>query len=284
MVRGHQMKQIKYLIRGLLIGFILCLTLFPVFYIVSHSLKPEALIRYLYTHDVKALDKVWIHPFSVNLEQYYRILFRSPYYLNLFWNTVKTVTGIVGGQLVIAVLAAYGFSKHKFKGSEILFFTYIVMMLMPFQVTMVPSYIVIKRLNLLDHLGSLIFPGVFSSFGVFFLKQFMESIDDTFLEEARLAGAGELRILMSIMVPMCKPIIVSAMILIFVDYWNMVEQPIIFISTPEKMPLSIYLSNLAKENIHIGFACSVLYMILPILFVLYGQDDLTDGFKITSLK
>ena len=278
------MKRLRQMVNGILMIFIVSMAFFPIFYIVSHSLKPEKLITYLYTNDSRAWDKIWIHPFSVTFEQYYRILFRSPYYLQLFWNTVKTVAGIVGGQLVVAILAAYGFSKHKFKGSETLFFIYIVTMLMPFQVTLVPSYMVIRKLNLLDHLGSLILPGIFSSFGIFFLKQFMESIDDTFLEEARLAGANELRILISIIVPMCKPIIVSAMILIFIDYWSMVEQPVIFISVPDRMPLSVYLSNLAKNNIHIGFACSVLYMILPILFVLYGQDDLTDGLKLTSLK
>ncbi len=274
----------KQMIGNLIMGMMLVVMLFPIMYTLSHSLKAEHIITSLYTNDSKALKKLWIDPFSVNLEQYYRLLFRSPYYLNLFWNTVKMVGSIVVGQLVIAILAAYGFSKHKFKGSETLFFLYVIMMLMPFQVTLVPNYIVLKQLNLLDHMGSLILPGIFSSFGVFFLKQFMENIDEAFLEEGRLLGAGELRLLMSVVIPMCKPIIVSAGILIFIDYWNMVEQPIIFMSSLEKMPLSVYLANLAENNIHIGFACSVLYMILPILCVLYGQDDLSDGLKITSLK
>jgi len=278
------MKQLKKGMQGILILGILLIMVLPIFYIVSHSLKPEKLITLLYTKEGNALEKLWIHPFSIHLEQYYRILFRSPQYLYLFWNTVLIVGGIVVGQMSVAVLAAYGFSKHKFKGSETLFFIYIVMMLMPFQVTLVPSFIVLKKLALLDRIGSLILPGIFSSFGVFFLKQFMEGIDEAFLEEGRLMGAGELRILLSLVIPMCKPIIVSAMILIFIDYWSMVEQPVIFISTPEKMPLSVYLSSLASDNIHIGFACSVLYMILPILCVLYGQEDLSDGLKITSLK
>ena len=278
------MKRIKEGVRILVVGGILLIMLFPIFYIGSHSLKPERLITSIYTQGGNALEKVWIQPFSICVEQYYRILFRSPYYLHLFWNTVLIVGGIVVGQMVVGILAAYGFSKHKFKGSETLFFVYIIMMLMPFQVTLVPSYIVLKKMALLDQMGSLILPGIFSSFGIFFIKQFMEGIDEAFLEEARLLGASELRILVDIMLPMCKPIIVSAMILIFIDYWSMVEQPVIFMSSPEKMPLSVYLSNLAAGNIHIGFACSVLYMILPILFVLYGQDDLSDGLKITSLK
>ena len=278
------MKQLRKGIQMILVLGILLVMLFPIFYIVSHSLKPEKLMTLLYTKEGNALEKLWIYPFSIHLEQYYRILFRSPYYLYLFWNTILIVGAIVVGQISIAILAAYGFSKHKFKGSEMLFFIYIIMMLMPFQVTLVPSFIVLKKLALLDQIGSLILPGIFSSFGVFFLKQFMEGIDEAFLEEGRLMGAGELRILISLIIPMCKPIIVSAMILIFIDYWSMVEQPVIFISTPEKMPLSVYLSSLSKDNIHIGFACSVLYMILPILCVLYGQEDLSDGLKITSLK
>ena len=187
-------------------------------------------------------------------------------------------------QTSLAILAAFGFSKLKFWGSETLFFVYIIMMLMPFQVTLVPNYIVVSQLNLIDHYASLILPGAFGTFSVFFLKQFMEGIDQSFIEEAQLQGANDCQLLSYIMVPMCKPIIVSAMVLVFIDNWSMVEQPLIFIKSPEKMPLSVYLAHLASSNISIGFACSVLYMVLPLFLMLYAQDDLSDGLKISSLK
>ncbi len=278
------MKRIRHIITNICLGLILLITLFPLLYMVSHSLKGEALIKYVYSQDFEVWERVLVKPFYINLDQYYRILFRTPQYLYFFWNAIKIVMPIVVCQLVFAILAAYGFSKLKFWGSETLFFIYIVMMLMPFQVTLVPNYIVLARLKLLDSYASLVLPGTFGTFGVFFLKQFMESVDKSFIEEGRLLGANDLEILKYIMIPLCKPIIVSATVLIFVDNWGMVEQPIIFMSSVEKMPLSVYLSTLAQQNIHIGFACSVLYMLLPLLMVLYAQDDLSDGLKITSLK
>lgn len=278
------MKKIKQVVIGTIVITLLILMLFPMLYMISHALKDEGLIQYIYSHDVSIWEKVFIHPFSINPNQFYRILFRTPHYLYLFWNAFKIVMPLVVLQMGMAVLAAYGFSKLKFWGSEPLFFVYIIMMLMPFQVTLVPNYMVLSELKLLDHYASLILPGVFGVFGVFFLKQFMEGIDESFLEEARLLGASELQILGYIMVPLCKPIIVSAVVLVFIDNWSMVEQPLIFISTKEKLPLSVYLGTLASSNIQIGFACSVLYMILPLLLVVYAQDDLSDGLKLTNLK
>lgn len=281
---GGTMKILKQTITYLLLGSMLVFTLLPVVYMFSHSLKGEALILKLYQENVGVWQRAFPKPFYVNLDQYYRLLFRTPQYLYYFWNTLRVVGPIVVFQLALAILAAFGFSKLKFRGSETLFFIYIVMMLMPFQVTLVPNYMVLSQLKLLDTYKALILPGAFGTFAVFFLKQFMEGIDQSFIEEARLLGASDWQILKYIIVPMCKPIVISAMVLVFIDNWGMVEQPLIFISSREKMPLSVYLSSLAASNIHIGFACSVLYMILPLLLVLYAQDDLSDGLKISSLK
>ncbi|MEG1147910.1 MAG: carbohydrate ABC transporter permease, partial [Niameybacter sp.] len=244
---------------GLILG--IGLSLLPVAYVVMHSLKGEQLIAQLYTaYDVSIWEKTFIKPFYINLDQYYHILFQTPEFLYLFWNALMIVAPIVVLQTIIGLFAAYGLSKLKFKGSEVLFFSYIVIMLMPFQVTVVPNYMMLDKLGLLDRYGALILPGIFGTFGVFFLKQFMEGIDEAFIEEARLLGAGDLQILRYVVVPMCKPIIVTVALLLFVDYWNMVEQPLIFLTSKDKYPLSVYLASIAQNNISIGFACSVLYM------------------------
>ncbi len=278
------MIRIRKGITFIALGLLLFIALFPLLYIFFHSLKGEALIKAIYSKDVPLWNRAFPKPFYVNFDQYYRILFRTPQYLYYFWNALRVVVPIVLLQTTLALLAAFGFSKLKFWGSETLFFIYIIMMLMPFQVTLVPNYIVLSQFDLLDKYSSLILPGAFGTFSVFFLKQFMEGIDQSFLEEAQLQGANDLQILMYIIMPMCKPISVSAMVLVFIDNWSMVEQPIIFIKSHEKMPLSVYLGQLARANIHIGFACSVLYMVLPLLLMIYAQDDLSDGLKISSLK
>ena len=277
-------RSIKFL-AYLCIGVLVFLIITPMLYIIIHSLKGEELIQFVYSTALDNLwEKIFIEPFYVNLSQYYKIFFRTPQFLYLFWNSVIITFPIVFFQTILAIVAAYGFSKVKFPGSETLFFLYIIIMLMPVQVTLVPNYIMLNNLKLLDHYAALILPGAFGTFGTFFLKQFMEGIDKSFIEEAKLLGASDFKIIVYVIIPMCKPIIVSVITLLWIDYWSMIEQPLVFISTKEKYPLSIYLSTIADKNIGIGFACSTLYMILPMFLILYAQNDLTDELKLSSLK
>ncbi len=252
---------------------------------ITHSLKDEALIQVRYSKDMLgSIHKTIIEPFVINFGQYERVLLEMPQILKMYWNSIIIVVPIVGLQTLIGISAAYGFSKMKFKGSEILFFFYIIIMLMPFQVTLVSNYLILNKLNLINHYGAIILPGIFSTFSTFFLKQFMEGIDDAFIEQSKLEGATDLQVLVEIITPMCKPIIVAVLVLLFIDYWNMVEQPIIFLSSTEKHPLSIYLLTIMSEHIGISFACCVLYLILPLCLVMYAQNDLSESFTITSLK
>lgn len=115
---------------------------------------------------------------------------------------------------------------------------------MPFQVTLVPNYIMAEKLGLLNSPNAIILPGIFAAFGVFMLRQFMLPIPYSYIEAAKLDGAGHLRIFSTIIVPMIKPGMAALVILLFVDYWNMVEQPLIFLDDPYKQPLSVYLSRI----------------------------------------
>lgn len=277
--------MVKKGISHLMAIMLILMVFLPVVFVVSHSFKGTAFIQSIYCSERATIwQRVWLKPFYFNLEQYYQVFFRTPKLLYMFWNSIFIVVPIVVGQIVIAFLAAYGLSKLKFPGSNFIFFIYIIIMLMPFQVTLVPNYIMLSRLNLLDTKWALIFPGVFNTFSVFFLKQFIEGIDESFLEEARLLGASEMQILVHIILPLCKPILISVVMFVFIDYWSMVEQPITFIKTALKQPLSAYLSVIEGVKMNIGFASSVLYMVLPIGLALYAQNDLTDGLRITSLK
>ena len=277
--------MIKKAVSWIFILGVIVIALLPILYMVSHSLKGVALIEGLYAKEPDILwQKIMIKPFYISLDQYYQVFFRTPKFLYMFWNSLFIVLPIVVGQLIVAFLAAYGFSKLKFPGSDLLFFIYIVIMLMPFQVTIVPNYIMLSKLGILNTRRALIWPGIFNTFSVFFLKQFMEGIDKSFLEEARIVGAREVQVLRHIIFPMCKPIIISVVVFVFIDYWSMVEQPIIFLKTESIFPLSVYLSSITASKIGIGFACSVLYMVVPIFLALYAQNDLVEGFSITSLK
>ena len=216
-------------------------------------------------------------PDIVTFSQYITVLFKSPAYLFKFWNSVFYVVPIVVGQLFIASLAAYGFSRNRTAAKEIIFFIYIILMLMPYQVTLVPNFLVSKSLNIVDTRWAIWLPGVFSPFAVFLLTKFMRRIPTGVMEAARIDGAGDWQIFTGIALPLCKGGLASIAILIFIDYWNMVEQPLVLLSSEDLHPLSVFLSKINSGEISLAFAVAVIYMILPLLIFLYGEEYLVEG-------
>lgn len=216
-------------------------------------------------------------PDMVSFSQYVTVLFKSPEYLYKFWNSVILVGPIVVFQLTVASLASYGFARYRGRIREIIFFAYIILMLMPYQVTLVPNYLVSDWLKLLDTNWSIWLPGIFSPFAVFLLTKFMRRIPTSVVEAAQIDGAGEWQIYMKICLPLCKGAICSAAILVFIDYWNMVEQPLILLSDAEKHPLSVFLSKINAGEIGLAFAVATIYMVPSLLIFLYGEDYLVNG-------
>jgi multiple sugar transport system permease protein len=223
-------------------------------------------------------------PEQVTIEQYKTLMFMSPTYLLKFWNSIILVVPIVIGQMLVACLAAYSFSRYRRKRREILFFSYIILMLMPFQVTLVPNYIVAEKLGILDSIWAIILPGVFSTFSVFLLAKYMRQIPSSYIEAAKLDGASEWQIFTRIAIPMCKSALYAMSILLFIDYWNMVEQPLVLLTSVDKQPLSVFLSQVNEAEIGIAFAASALYMIPPILIFLYGEEYLVEGISRSGIK
>ncbi|WP_282935537.1 carbohydrate ABC transporter permease [Paenibacillus sp. RC67] len=223
-------------------------------------------------------------PDQVTLEQYGKLLVNSPKYLMMFWNSVFMVVPIVAGQTFVASLAAYALSKLNFRGRDTLFLIYLLTMLMPFQVTLVPNYIMADKLGLLHSTQAIILPGIFAAFGVFMLRQFMLNIPYAYIEAGKMDGAGHLRIFYTIIIPMVKPGLSALIILLFVDYWNMVEQPLIFLDDPFKQPLSVYLSRVNGGELGIAFAASMLYMAPMVLLFLYAEAYFIEGIQLTGIK
>ncbi len=216
-------------------------------------------------------------PDMVSFSQYITVLFKSPEYLLKFWNSVVLVGPIVFFQLLVAALAAYGFTRYRGRLREIIFFAYIILMLMPYQVTLVPNYLVANWLKTLDTYWAIWLPGVFSPFAVFLLTKFMRRIPVSVIEAAEMDGAGEWTIFRRVCMPLCKGAICSAAILVFIDYWNMVEQPLILLSDVEKHPLSVFLSKINAGEIGLAFAVATIYMVPSLLVFLYGEEYLVDG-------
>jgi multiple sugar transport system permease protein len=213
----------------------------------------------------------------VSIKQYYTVLFNSPEYLLKFWNSVFLTVPVVIGQVALAALAAYGFSRYRGKVREAIFFGYIILMLMPYQVTLVPNYLVARWLNLLDTRWSIILPGIFAPFSVFLLTKNMRRIPKSYIEAAELDGAGEWQVFTRVCLPMCKGALVSVCMLVFIDYWNMVEQPLIMFSDQEMYPLSVFLSEINSGEVGVAFAVAVIYMVPTLLMFLWGEEYLEEG-------
>ncbi len=216
-------------------------------------------------------------PDMVSFSQYGTVLLKSPDYLFKFWNSVILVVPIVAFQILVAAGAAFGFTRYRGRIKEIIFFVYIILMLMPYQVTLVPNYLVSDWLHILDTRWAIWLPGIFSPFAVYLLAKYMRRIPASVMEAAQIDGAGEWQIFKSICMPLCKSAICSIAILIFIDYWNMVEQPLLLLADQEKHPLSVFLSKINEGEVGLAFAVATIYMVPPILIFLYGEDYLVEG-------
>ena len=216
-------------------------------------------------------------PDIVSFSQYFSVLFKTPDYLLKFWNSAILTVPIVIFQTVVALFASYGFSRLTGKLKEIIFFVYIILMLMPYQVTLVPNYLVSEKLGILDTRWAIILPGIFSPFAVFLLTKAMKRIPKTYFEAAMLDGANEFQIFTSICYPMVRSAVFSVLMLVSIDYWNMVEQPLILLSDESMHPLSVFLSKINSGDTGLAFAVAVIYMMPSLLMFLYGEDYLVEG-------
>ncbi len=215
---------------------------------------------------------------------YKRLLFETPQFFVLFWNSMKLAGGILAGQLLVAVPAAWGFAVYPVRGSKALFAFYVVLMLLPFQVTMLSSYLVLNRLSLLNTHQAIILPAIFSTFPVFLSYGGFKSIPYQILEAARVDGAGEFTIFVRLGLPLGKSGLLSAMVLGFLEYWNLMEQPMSFLEDKALWPLSLYLPEITWGQAGFAFCASVVTLIPAVFVFIIGQDYLEQGIIYSGLK
>lgn len=216
-------------------------------------------------------------PDKVSFDQYKTVLFKSPEYLFKFWNSVIYTVPIVLLQLLCAVLASYGFYRLRGKPKDIIFFVYIIVCLMPYQVSLVPNYMIADLFKLVDTRWAIWLPGIFSPFAVYLLTKYMKRIPKPIIEAAMIDGASDWQIFKMICLPLCKGALFSVAILIFIDYWNMVEQPIVLLINEDLHPLSVFLSKINAGEVGLAFAVATIYMVPSLLLFLYGEDYLVEG-------
>lgn len=211
------------------------------------------------------------------------LLLDTPAFYSVFWNTCFQVFSQVLGQFLVAAPAAWAFSKLRFRGRGILFTVYIILMLMPFQVTMAPSYFVFSRLGLMGTVWAVILPGIFSTFPVFIMAKSFDAIPGELLEAAKLDGAGQRQIYRYIGMPLGRPGILAALVLGFLESWNAVEQPMNFIENQQDWPLSLFLPNISTDNLAVAMGTSLIALAPAVVVFRFGQKYLELGIQSSGL-
>lgn len=219
------------------------------------------------------------------MSHFVEIFLDSPAFFVMFWNSIKITFGVLIGQLVVGTMAAWGFAKYKFPGKKGFFLLYIILMLLPFQVLMLSDYLVLDQLKLTDNLWGIILPGIFSTFPVFIVHRFFTEIPDSLIESAKLDGAREWQLFWYIALPIGSSGIIASLVLDFLEYWSLIEQPLTFLKDKSLFPLSIFLpdiTNVSKSGM--AFAASVVTFLPALLVFLGGQDYLEQGIMAGAVK
>ena len=225
-----------------------------------------------------------LFPLYPTLRAYVRLLLDSPEYFTAFWNAMFQTAGVLSGQLLAAVPAAWAFARFRFPGKKALWFLYMLLMILPFQVTMVSGYLVLNKIHLMDTHGAIILPGIFSTLPVFILQKTFAGIPGEIIEAAQIDGAGSVRIFLEIGIPLGKSGIFSIVLLGFLEYWNAIEQPMTYLKTKSLWPLSLYLPQMVSSETASAFAASVVTLLPAVLLFFTGQENPEEGIVASGVE
>ena len=270
----------KYISRGLLYLLLVVsslLMIVPFYWSVGTSLKLEKFV-------FASPPQWWPAPFS--LESYVNILTRIPF-LNYFANSVFVAVATTLGHVFFDTLAAYAFAKLKFPGRDKIFFLFLIVLMVPSQVNLIPVYRIMNTLHWTDTYLALIIPNLTSVFGIFMMRQFMMSIPGELLDSARIDGCTEFQVFRKIALPLAIPGIATLVILTFMDRWNDFLWPRIVLNSEKLFTLPVGLAQLQMKNtsneaqIMAGTVLTALPMIVVFLFM---QRQFIEGMTAGALK
>ena len=279
----------RHLLSRMVLSLLALVILLPVVMTAIYSFFSPAEIKAFMgtrgSYDASAFMQIKLAPSMFSLSQYYNILIEDMTILRYFVNSAMYAAAILLGQALLIPMMAYALSRFRFPGRDAIFFVVIMLMLLPFQVTMVPNVLTLRTLGLLDTAWAVILPMTVAPFYVFLLRQYMVSLPGDMLEAAQIDGAGTWRCFIQVVLPVCRPVLGAAVALSFADCWNLVEQPLTYLTTRTDLyPLSVVFNQLTEKSTGVEFAGAVIY-ILPALFVyLYFLEDILSGIQLTELK
>jgi len=289
------MKQRRITIGSAFVVFAALLCLAPILFMLSNSFMSELEIVNRYTSEVTPYNMLHsdgpLHYYEMSLlpsvitgTGYGNALLRNPTYLRLFWNSVLITLPIIIGQMLVSPIAAYGFENLRWKHKEKLYFLYIIIMLMPLQVLLVPNYIAAEAFHINGTYLAIILPSIFAPFGTFLIRQQIKGLDKSYIEAARVDGASEWRVFSQVLLPNLAPTMIALLVLTFAECWNIVDQAVVFISSAFDEPLSAYLSRIIRQDTGIVFAVSIVFMIPAFILFMIGQDNIAEGIALSGVK
>lgn len=217
-------------------------------------------------------------------EYFYRVFLAQSQYLLRFWKSFALSTCIAVGQMLVSIPAGYGFAKRKFPGKNCLFFLLVAWMIIPLQVTLVPNYLILDKLGLLNTYYALALPMIFVPLGTFIMTQSFRAVPNEIVEAALLDGANTIEVIFRVMVPMSKSSLVCTALLSFLDGWNMVEQPIVFLKELSQYPLSVALASVPPGDPNVQLVCCILTATPPLLLFALFNKEMSEGIELGGGK
>lgn len=256
------------------------LMIFPFVWMVSTSLKTPATAFLL-------PPQLW--PAEWRWENYGQVLFHPTVPILLFFaNSIKIAALITAGQLLTCTLAAYAFGRLSFPGRDVLFIVLLTALMVPAQITVIPVFIEMRALSLIDTHWSLILPSLTSIFGVFLLRQYFMTIPRELEDAARIDGAGPLRILWQIMVPLVAPALTTLAIITFTGSWNEFFRPLIFLNTWSgftwPLGLTMLRGSYGQGSVSVIMAGITLGVLPVLLIFLLAQQKMIESLAFTGVK
>ena len=287
-MRTTHLKK-RHVLTRLLLFVLACIILLPVVMTVLYSFfSPAEIKAFMKTrgnYDASVFMQIKLAPDMFSLSQYYRILIEDMSILRYFVNSAMYAAAILLGQALLIPMMAYALSRFRFPGRDALFFVVIMLMLLPFQVTMVPNVLTLRTLGLLNTVWAVILPMTIAPFYIFLLRQYMVGLPADMIEAAQIDGAGTMRCFIHVVLPVSRPILGAAAALSFADCWNLVEQPLTYLTTRTDLyPLSVVFNQLTQESTGVEFAGAALYTLPALLIYLFFQNDILEGVQLTELK
>ncbi len=278
MKKNSVSKKVATICRTAVLWLCALTAIFPFIWMVGASLKKET--------DVFEVP-FKLFPDYLYLDNFKEVWFGNYDYPRMFFNSVIVVVLGVGVSLLLCCIAGYGFARLKFPGRDKIFLIYLATMMVPPQLLMVPKYLMFREIRIYDTLWSLILPSFFSIYGVFMMRQFMQQIPESLSEAARIDGAGEWYICFKIIIPLCKPAILTLLILFFSWQWNDYDNALLFLQSKENYTLPLGLTYFMDETglkYNLIMAAGVI-TILPIFVVfLVAQKYFIGGLTAGAVK